>query len=175
MKVEGERSFAAPRELVWEILNDPANMAELMPGVQSFEIHDARNWTAAVKVPLGLGSLAMTIDFEQTEVRPPEYSSLHAKGNGVGAIMNMQTSFTLAEQADGTTMLWSADVKILGPVGAMGQRVLQPIVKQQVNQVLGALDRRVTSAAGEGATPAAVAGAPPGPAGGADEPPAPTD
>ena len=88
----------------------------------------------------------MTIDFEQTEVRPPEYSSLHAKGNGVGAIMNMQTSFTLAEQGDGTTMHWSADVKILGPVGAMGQRVLQPIVKQQVNQVLGALDRRVSSA-----------------------------
>jgi hypothetical protein len=173
VKVEGERSFAAPRELVWEILNDPANMAELMPGVQSFEIHDTRNWTAAVKVPLGLGSLAMTIDFEQTEVRPPEYSSLHAKGNGVGAIMNMQTSFTLAEQADGTTMLWSADVKILGPVGAMGQRVLQPIVKQQVNQVLGALDRRVTAAVGEDAAPGPAAGQPE-PAGGADEQPAPT-
>lgn len=174
MKTEGERSFAAPRDLVWAILNDPANMAELMPGVQSFEIRDPRNWTAAVKVPLGLGSLAMTIDFEQTEVRAPEYSSLHAKGNGVGAIMNMQTSFTLEEQADGTRMLWSADVKILGPVGAMGQRVLQPIVKQQVNQVLGALDRRVTAAVGEGAAAAPAAGGQPEPAGGADEHPAPT-
>jgi uncharacterized protein len=149
MKVEGDRSFAAPREVVWEVLNDPANMAGLMPGVQSFEIHDPRNWTASVKVPLGLGSLAMTIDFEQTEVRPPEYSSLHAKGNGVGAVMNMQTAFTLEEEGDGVKMHWSADVKILGPVGAMGQRVLQQIVKQQVNQVLAALDRRVTSAAGE--------------------------
>ena len=81
-------------------MNDPAKMAELMPGVQSFAIKDDRNWTAIVKVPLGLGSLAMTVDFEQTEVRPPEYSSLHAKGNGVGAIMNMQTSFTL-EPVDG--------------------------------------------------------------------------
>jgi carbon monoxide dehydrogenase subunit G len=172
MKAEGERTFAAPRELVWAILNDPANMAGLMPGVQSFEIRDPRNWTAAVKVPLGLGSLAMTIDFEQTEVRPPEYSSLHAKGNGVGAIMNMQTSFTLEEQANGTRMLWSADVKILGPVGAMGQRVLQPIVKQQVNLVLGALERRVTSAVGDDA--AAGAGGEPEPAGGAGQRPAPT-
>ena len=146
MRVEGERSFEAPREVLWDVMNDPAKMAELMPGVQSFTIKDERNWTATVNVPLALGSLAMTVDFEQTEVRPPEYSSLHAKGNGVGAIMNMQTSFTLEQVDGGTKMLWNADVSLLGPVGAMGQRVLQPIVKQQVNQVLGALDKRVTAA-----------------------------
>ena len=56
-----------------------------------------------MKVPLGLGSLAMTIDFEKTEEREPEFSSLHAKGNGVGAMMNMQTSFTLEPTDDGTT------------------------------------------------------------------------
>ena len=146
MRVEGERSFQAPREVLWDVMNDPAKMAELMPGVQSFAIRDDRNWTATVKVPLGLGSLAMTVDFEQTEVREPEYSSLHAKGNGVGAIMNMQTSFTLEKVDGGTKMQWNAEVSLLGPVGAMGQRVLQPIVKQQVNQVLGALDERVTAA-----------------------------
>ena len=84
MKVEGERSFAAPREVVWNVLNDPAQMAKLMPGVQSFEIQDATHWRAKVKIPLGLGSLAMTIDFEKTAERELEFSSLHAKGNGVG-------------------------------------------------------------------------------------------
>ena len=37
-------------------------------------------------------------------------------------------------------MNWAADVKIAGPVGSMGQRVLQPIVNQQVQHVLGSLD-----------------------------------
>ena len=147
MKVEGEREFAAPRAIVWECLNDPAKMAELMPGVQSFDVKNERNWVANVKIPLGLGSVAMTIDFEKTEERPPEYSSLHAKGNGVGAMLNMQTSFTLQELAAGTRMLWAAEVTIAGPVGAMGQRVLQPIVKQQVNHVLKALDKQVNAAA----------------------------
>ena len=40
-------------------------------------------------------------------------------------------------------MKWEADVKIAGPVGSMGQRVLQPIVNQQVNGVLTALDKQV--------------------------------
>ena len=38
MKVEGERTFAAPRETVWGVLNDPAQMAKLMPGVESFDV-----------------------------------------------------------------------------------------------------------------------------------------
>ena len=146
MRVEGEREFAAPREVLWDVMNDPAKMAELMPGVQSFSIKDDRNWTATVKVPLGLGSLAMSIDFEKTEERELEFASLHAKGQGVGAMMNMQTSFTLEDAEAGTRMLWAADVSIAGPVGSMGQRVLQPIVRQQVNQVLGALEKRVGEA-----------------------------
>jgi carbon monoxide dehydrogenase subunit G len=157
MKVEGERSFGAERDVVWDALNDPSKMAALMPGVQSFDIKDDRNWTAKVKVPLGLGSLAMTIEFQQTEVREPEYSSLRAKGNGVGAILDMETSFTLEPVQEGTKMSWAADVKILGPVGAMGQRVLQPIVKQQVEQVLTALEERVTAASDDdGAEPPAA-------------------
>ena len=62
--------------------------------------------------------------------------------------MSMQTKFHLDEAAAGTSMAWEADVKIAGPVGAMGQRVLQPIVNQQVGQVLAALEERVTAAAG---------------------------
>jgi carbon monoxide dehydrogenase subunit G len=129
---------------VWAVLNDPAQMAKLMPGVEGFEIKDDRHWTAAVKVPLGLGGLKMTISFEKLEERPPEFSSLNAKGKGVGAMMNMTTSFTLSEAGQQTSMDWEADVRIAGPVGSMGQRVLQPIVNQQVTNVLAALDRLVS-------------------------------
>ena len=44
-------------------------------------------------------------------------------------------------------MDWEADVHIAGPVGSMGQRVLQPIVNQQVQHVLAALDEQVQQAA----------------------------
>ena len=42
-------------------------------------------------------------------------------------------------------------MKIAGPVGAMGQRVLQPIVNQQVANVLAALEKQVRGEAAEGA------------------------
>ena len=146
MRVEGTKELRASRETVWSVLNDPAQMAKLMPGVESFEIADDRHWTAKVKVPLGLGGLKMTINFEKLEERPPEFSSLNAKGTGVGAMMNMTTSFTLTGEGDRTSMAWEADVRIAGPVGSMGQRVLQPIVNQQVGNVLNALEKQVEAA-----------------------------
>jgi hypothetical protein len=49
-------------------------------------------------------------------------------------------------------MQWAADVKLAGPVGSMGQRVLQPIVNQQVAHVLTALDKQVQEAVASGAS-----------------------
>src|SRR5919109_4203367 len=92
----------------------------------------------------------MTINFERLEERPLEFASLRAKGTGVGALMDMTTSFTLSESGGGTSMDWEADVRIAGPVGAMGQRVLQPIVNQQVGQVLVTLEKRVAEKSASG-------------------------
>jgi carbon monoxide dehydrogenase subunit G len=153
VKVSGERSFEAPRAAVWHVLNDPASMAKTMPGVEGFDVQDDKHWRANVKIPLGLGGLKLTMDMEKVEEREPEYAQLSIKGNGVGAMLRMTTTFTLTEDSGGTKMDWDADVHIAGPVGSMGQRVLQPIVNQQVEHVLTALDEQVreasTSAAAE--------------------------
>ena len=148
MKVEGERDIQAPRDTVWRVLNSPDSMAKLIPGVESFDVQDERHWKANMKIPLGLGALSMSMNFEKAEEREPEYAKLLAKGNGVGAIMNMETAFHLSEAGAGTHMKWEADVRIAGPVGSMGQRVLQPIVNQQVQSVLTALDKQVQAAQG---------------------------
>src|SRR5919201_237378 len=121
MKVEGTRSYSAPRETLWEVLNDPERMAKVMPGVESFDVLDDRNWLAHVLIPLGLGGLRMKINVEKAEERKPEYARLHAKGEGVGALLSMDTQFHLSEEGGATAMRWEADVRVAGPVGSMGQ------------------------------------------------------
>ena len=125
---------------------DPARMAKLLPGVESFEVHDDTHWTAAVKVPLGMGGLKLKFNFEQLEQRPIEYAKLNAKGQGVGAIVAMETQFHLTPDGERTSMRWEADVRVAGPIGSMGQRVFQPIVNQQVTSVLDALNTQVAEA-----------------------------
>jgi carbon monoxide dehydrogenase subunit G len=143
LNVAGERAFAAPRAVVWEVLNDPAAMAQTMPGVESFDVHDASRWTAQVSIPLGPGTLKLKVDMEKTEERELEFAAMQLKGKGLGALVNMRTRFDLSDGAAGTTMKWQAEIKVAGQSVSMGQRVLQPIVNQQVQHVLGALDEQV--------------------------------
>src|SRR5262249_56731560 len=96
VKVEGTKEFDAPAQLVWDVLNDPSRMAQLLPGVESFAVQDDRHWSASVKVPLGMGGLKLNFKFEKTEERPIEYARLSAKGQGVGALVSMDTQFHLA-------------------------------------------------------------------------------
>jgi hypothetical protein len=163
VKVEGTKEFEAPAQLVWDVLNDPEKMAKLLPGVESFEIQDERRWKASVKVPLGMGGLKLNFNFEKIEERPIEYAKLASKGQGVGAIVAMETEFNLIPNGDDKThMEWTADVRIAGPIGSMGQRVFQPIVNQQVNEVLNALEAQVEGAKGEGSPSGAEEGIHPG-------------
>jgi carbon monoxide dehydrogenase subunit G len=148
MKVEGTKVFDAPREAVWSVLMDPEKLAKLLPGVDGFEIEDDAHWNAKVRVPLGMGGLKLGFSFEKVDEVAPERASLRAKGKGVGAVVSMETQFLLKEEGAQTSMDWAADVNVLGQVGSMGQRVLQPIVNQQVEGVLAALDREVQEAAG---------------------------
>ena len=50
MKVEGTKELPAPREVVWNVINDPAQMAKLMPGVESFAPGDPREGGNGVTV-----------------------------------------------------------------------------------------------------------------------------
>ena len=149
MKVEGVKEFDAPAEVVWAVLMDPERMAKLLPGVESFDVQDADHWSAAVKVPLGMGGLKLKFQFEQIEKRPIDYAKLSSKGQGVGAIVNMLTEFHLDPIGDRTSMRWEADVRVAGPIGSMGQRVFQPIVNQQVTNVLDALEQQIADANSE--------------------------
>ena len=136
MRLEGEKTFNAPRDTVWRVLNSPEAMAKTMPGVESFDIQDEKHWTANVKIPLGLGGLKMKVDMEKVEEREPEFAKMAIKGQGVGAMMNMETSFTLSD-ADagghrlgveqrqrrhvgrlGGTDVYGSSVDVVGPSGS---------------------------------------------------------
>ena len=123
MKLEGTKEFDAPREVVWSVINDPAKMANTMPGVSSFEITDDTHWNAKVKVPLGLGGLKMSIAFTKLEERPPEFASLNAKGQGVGALMNMpRTQPNDDDPATTPLLVWNGQVTRMRWVDGTGRR-----------------------------------------------------
>ena len=97
-------------------------MAALMPGVQSFEIAGR---PALEREGEGAARPRLARACRSTSRRPrsasPSSRACSAKGNGVGAMINMQTSFTL-EPADGRARACSGrpTSRSPGPVGVDG-------------------------------------------------------
>ena len=148
MKISGERTFAAPRTVVWRVLNDPAEMANAharrraLRGRRRPALDGAREDPARPRRPQDEDQLR--------EDRGARARACRAAGEGHGRGRPALDCHALrAGRADGaeTQMHWEADFHVAGQVGSMGQRVLQPIVNQQVGNVLTALDERVQAAA----------------------------
>jgi carbon monoxide dehydrogenase subunit G len=146
MRVEGTREFQASRERVWAIISNPAEMVTLMRGAEDFEVVDATHWRAKVRVPIGPG-LRLTMNFEHLEQRPLEFASLRGNGKTFGAGLEMTTSYTLRGEGEHTSMAWDADVSLSGILGSMGEGTLQPIISQQVEGIMDALEQRLGGAA----------------------------
>ena len=118
-----------------------------MPGVESFDVQDDKHWRGEREDP--------------ARPRRPEDDDGHGEDRGARARVRAALDQGQRRRRDaqhdhgvhaqprtggGTKMDWEADVHIAGPVGSMGQRVLQPIVNQQVEHVLTALDEQVREA-----------------------------
>jgi carbon monoxide dehydrogenase subunit G len=125
-------------------LNDPERLARFVPGVERVEIVDEGHWIVRTRIPLGLTSLRVAMQFERREERPPEHASLRGDGRGLGGSISLETSFDLGEDGTGgTEMRYVLELSLGGAVASLGARVLQPVFQLQVDHVLKALDREL--------------------------------
>jgi carbon monoxide dehydrogenase subunit G len=142
VRLHGERRFQATRERVFRALTDPYELSELMPGVQRVDVENEDEWIAVVKPPFGRG-LNLKLDMHITDRRPPEHARLTAWGKSFGARISIETEFELAEDGDGTDMVWSADVGLAGLLGGLGGRALEPVAQQQAERSLDRMQERI--------------------------------
>lgn len=142
MRLHGERRFRATRERVFRALTDPYELSELMPGVQRVDVENPDEWVAIVKPPFGRG-LNLKLDLHITDRRTPEHARLTAWGKSFGARISIETEFELAEDGDGTDMVWSADVGLAGLLGGLGGKALGPVAQQHAERSLDRMQARV--------------------------------
>ena len=91
--------------------------------------------------------------------RPTSYV-MHASGAGAPGQVRATVTITLAPSAEGTTLSYSADAVVGGPVAGVGQRMITGVAKRMAAQFFTAIDAELT-----GTAPAAVEvpAAPPAP------------
>jgi hypothetical protein len=169
MKVRGSAVLHAPREKVWQALNDPAVLVRTIPGCERLEEVGADSYRMTVTA--GVASIKGTYAGEVllTDQQEPGSFLMKASGAGGPGTVSADVRVTLDENGDGTTRLdYDADAIVGGMIGGVGQRMLTGVAKKMAGEFFGAVDDVLTgkavapAAAAPAGVPAAEAPAAPG-------------
>lgn len=143
MKLEGTYEFNAPREVVWEMLQDPDVIGKIMPGSEKLEEVDENKYLAVMTVKVGPVTGRFEGSVELTDLNPPESYTMILGGKGPAGHMNGTGNVRLEENGDQTVMHYSGDAQVGGRIAAVGQRLLDMAAKMIAKQSLKNLAKQV--------------------------------
>ena len=133
MKFTGEFTVAAPRDVVYERLNDAPFFASCLEGVGELTQVDDTRYTATLETRIAYIKFKFSVAVEFVEKVAPEKNVAKAEGTPLGVVgrLTSMASATLREDgADRTVVAYDMDVALAGKLGSIGQPVLKSKAKE---------------------------------------------
>ena len=155
MDMTGEYRIAAPREKVWEALNDPEILKSAIPGCQELTKVSETELTAKVTTRVGPVSATFTGKVTLSDINPPESYKISGEGQGgVAGFANGGATVRLVNDGDGTRLFYEAQSMVGGKLAQVGQRVIKSASEKLVGEFFERFSAAVAAAE---ATPAEAA------------------
>ena len=120
MKFTGEFTVAAPRDVVYERLNDAPFFASCLEGVGELTQVDETRYTATLETRIAYIKFKFAVAVEFVEKVAPEKIVAKAEGTPLGVVgrLTSMASATLREDgADRTVVAYDMDVALAGTAG----------------------------------------------------------
>ncbi len=142
MKVEGEHLFHAPREVVYEMFNDPDALGAAVPGMQKMVKLDESHNEAAIGIRVGPVSANFSGNLTLTDEVPPESVTLIIEGKGGAGFVKGVGYVKFEDLGDETTLLrYTGEANIGGTLASVGQRMIDSVAKSMFKTVFDKLDK----------------------------------
>lgn len=138
MIVEGVTRVDLPAPALWSVLADPRRLGEALPNVGEVKVADDDTVSAVVAVDSSLGVTTIPMTFAVRERQEPERVVIEAAGARGPNAVRLAATLELVPDGDVTDVRWHADVQLLGVIGAVGQRAVPWLAREQIAKVLGA-------------------------------------
>ncbi len=143
VELNGEYDFAAPQELVWEMMLDPDVLGLTIPGCERLERIDENAFQGRLNLKVGPVQGAFQGKVESSELRPPASFRISVDGNGPAGVVRGEGTVMLEAIEGSTRIHYDGTVQISGRIASVGQRVMDSSAKSIVRQSLQNLDRQI--------------------------------
>jgi len=163
MEMTGEYKIPAPREKVWEALNDPEILKVCIPGCQELAKESDTELSATVKSKVGPVSATFKGKVTLSDVDAPNGYKISGEGTGgVAGFAKGGAEVSLADDGDGTLLNYTATGQVGGKLAQIGSRLIDSTAKKMANEFFGKFAEVVAAenAAPEAAQEAETSAAP---------------
>ncbi len=161
MNLDGEYTFRAPQDLVWQCLLDPVVLAAALPGCEKLELVGENEYEGALNIKIGpvQGTFQGKVKLEDIE-RPTRYT-MQVDGRGAPGFVKATAHLELESRDGETHFTYTSRAQVGGRIASVGQRLIESsakaITKQSLEGLNTAILARVGDPRGESTADAALA------------------
>jgi len=148
MDMSGEYVIAAPRQAVWEALNDPEILKQCIPGCESVDKTSDTSFEAKVTAKVGPVRAKFSGKVNMSDIDPPNGYTISGEGTGGAAgFAKGGAKVTLSDDPEGTKLEYSVDATVGGKLAQIGSRLIDSSAKKMANDFFGKFAELVATSA----------------------------
>jgi carbon monoxide dehydrogenase subunit G len=127
----GEFRIPAPRQRVWEGLNDPEILKSSIPGCQTIEKLSDTEFTAKVLAQVGPVKANFAGKVTLADLNPPQSYTIAGEGSGgVAGFAKGSAKVNLDEDADATVLHYAVQAHVGGKLAQIGSRLIDSVARR---------------------------------------------
>ena len=138
MDMNGEYQIAAPRQRVWEALNDPEVLRQCIPGCEEIVKVSDVEWTAKVTAKVGPVKAKFGGKVTLSDLDPPNGYKITGEGTGGAAgFAKGGAAVKLVDQGDGTLLTYTVKAQVGGKLAQIGSRLIDGASRKMAEEFFG--------------------------------------
>jgi len=154
MEMTGEFRISAPRQRVWEALNDPEILKQSIPGCQTIEKVSDTEFTARVLASVGPVRATFGGKVTLSDLDPPQSYTISGEGSGgATGFAKGGAKVELTEDGGATVLHYAVQAQVGGKLAQIGSRLIDGVARKMANDFFG----RFSAAVAPGQPPPAAA------------------
>ncbi len=144
MRIEGQQTFAAGRDVLWSLLHDPVTLARVLPGCESLQAVSTDEFRGTFALRVGQLVETFTGTLLLSRAVPPQSYDFQASGNNPEGAVTCRGRVTLhPEGPDSATLAYTADIEVSGRPAQLTERMLQTTARSYARRSLETLEQQV--------------------------------
>ena len=158
MDMTGERRIPAPRQTVWEALNNPEVLKASIPGCTSLEKLSDTELKATAAIKIGPISAKFGGAVTLSEIDPPNGYTISGEGQGgVAGFAKGGAKVALVDDGADTILSFNVNAQVGGKIAQLGARLIDATAKKMADAFFDEFSKQVQALA---PPPAPVVAAP---------------